>query len=379
MDTRNANFIAPPGKTRHVHGLDTLRAICTFWVVIVHSSHGHLPFPFFGNHLMRTVLYLFGAFFNGQAAVILFFVISGFCIHWPYAMGKRFVATEFLNQRLLRIGLPLIGALGFGWLVDIQRGSMHVPIDPFGDPLGVPIWSLWCEMIYYVCYPLINRLISRFGMQTLFVASILPSILVFFTTHQWNEKFFFHSGGICFWRTAVMGLPFWLGGGRLAENLRAMYRSEHILQIPHYTIWLYRVGIYFAQGVSSFLAQRFSIGIPLTLLLLMPLFFRWLEMEIRYFSTRPESGILERIGIFSYSIYLIHISIYKILQPLNEMPWPLAFRWFLSLGLILAGSWCFYRCVELPSHRLAKAAGGWLKRRAETGTFTQVPELASID
>jgi peptidoglycan/LPS O-acetylase OafA/YrhL len=39
--------------------------------------------------------------------VIVFFVISGFCIHYPYHKGKPVLLREFLVRRCLRIGIPL--------------------------------------------------------------------------------------------------------------------------------------------------------------------------------------------------------------------------------------------------------------------------------
>jgi peptidoglycan/LPS O-acetylase OafA/YrhL len=99
-------------------------------------------------------------------------------------------------------------------------------------------------------------------------------------------------------------------------------------------------------------------------------------MEIRYFSVRQEQRWLAWLGAMSYSIYLIHISIFELLRAANSQPWPLAFRWLLSISVILVCSWIFHRGVELPSHRFAKAVGARLRRRA---SVAPVPGLASVD
>jgi peptidoglycan/LPS O-acetylase OafA/YrhL len=348
-----------------------MRAVLALWVVINHHAYGALPDPSFENHLLSEATWLFDICFNGQAAVILFFILSGFCIHWPYSSGRSLPEAEFLTQRFLRIGVPLAAALGLGWLAGLRGQSVWTAPISF----GVPIWSLWCEIIYYIFYPFLYRLISRFGIKWAFAASLLPCLIVLFTMRQWSEPRFFNDGGICFWRSAIMGLPFWLSGVWLAVRGRATFSSGNSSRITSSKIGLYRVAVYFAQGVSCLLAYRFSIGCSLTLLLLMPLFVMWMQMEIRYFSSRQEPRLLAGLGAMSYSIYLIHLSIFALLLPLNEKLWPLPFRWLISIGSILACSWVFYRCVELPSHRLARAAGAWVRRRAESGRFWGVPVL----
>jgi peptidoglycan/LPS O-acetylase OafA/YrhL len=346
----------------HVRGLDTLRAVLALWVVVNHHAAGALDFPTAANHFVRFGIWLFEIFFNGQAAVILFFIVSGFCIHWPYAAGNPLSSDKFLARRLLRIGLPLAAALVLGWLVGLRTPFFAYTPSAF----GVPTWSLWCELMYYFLYPFLHRLILRVGIDWIFAIGFVPSLVVLLTAHLWNQPHFFDRGGVFFWRTAIMGLPFWLGGARLAANLQAAYSSGPISRISIPTIWLYRVAAYLGQGVSCLLAYRYSIGSPLTLFLLMPLFLIWMQMEIRYWSNCPESQILVWLGTMSYSIYLIHFSIFQIQRTLNQGHSPLAIRWLLSLGFILVCSWIFYRCIELPSHRLAKAAGALIKRRSET-------------
>ena len=63
--------------------------------------------------------------FTGSA-VMLFFVISGFCIHYPYAAGKR--ALQFKSyavRRLLRIYPAYLVTVGFCLLVEalLQRAG----------------------------------------------------------------------------------------------------------------------------------------------------------------------------------------------------------------------------------------------------------------
>ena len=73
-------------KSQRVAGLDSIRAICAFWVVM-----GHIGAPPLlegldeANPIAKVVAGIYGNLWSGPAAVIVFFVISGFCIHYPYA------------------------------------------------------------------------------------------------------------------------------------------------------------------------------------------------------------------------------------------------------------------------------------------------------
>ncbi|WP_394793241.1 acyltransferase family protein [Armatimonas sp.] len=66
-------------KVARLYGLDSLRFILALWVVFFHIGIS----PIFPKtkipHILTTTYYLA---FNGQAAVIIFFIISGLCIHF---------------------------------------------------------------------------------------------------------------------------------------------------------------------------------------------------------------------------------------------------------------------------------------------------------
>jgi len=343
----------------HVNGLDTVRAVLACWVVIHHSPFGKLPFPVSDHHSLRTAIWMFQVSFNGQAAVIAFFIVSGFCIHWPYATGKQMITSEFLVQRLLRIGIPLAVALILGWSFGVPSGSFWKEAVTF----GVPIWSLWCEMMYYLIYPVIYWLIRRRGVNVPLVLSFIPAAFALCSNHQWSKPFFYLNGGTCFWMTALMGLPFWLAGSWLAESVRTNRSGNGVVRNTKTRLWLCRLAMYWIQGLMAVLAFKFGIGLPLMLFLSLPFFVFWIRNEISYYSQNPEPPLVAWLGGISYSIYLVHVSFYIVLQTANVQPWPLLARWLLSVGVILFGSWMFYRIAELPSHRLAKIVGKRLRLR----------------
>ena len=348
-------------KVAHVNGLDAIRAVLALWVVVNHYAYGGLSFPRSDHPLIRTGLWLFEISFSGQAAVIIFFIISGFCIHWPYNAGKQLSAGEFLVNRGIRIGLPLCAALIVGLAAGLRPRSVLTDV----LLCGVPVWSLWCEIIYYILYPLLNRLISKWGVKSLFGMSLVPAIGIFVATGQWNKPQFFHHGGACFWKTAVLGLPFWMLGAWLAVSTyeAASERINCDRGVIQSRLWLTRGVVWVVQALGVVLAYRFSVGIPLTLFLSLPLFVFWLRQEMRHFSLHPEPAILVWLGRMSFSIYLIHLSVFLVIQPLNVKSWSIAGSWLLTTMAVLFCSWGFYYLVERPSHRLAKSAAAWMRRR----------------
>ena len=88
-----------------------------------------------------------------RKADLLFFVISGFCIHYPYRAPNTFVLLPFLARRYLRIGIPLAAAVLLAHPFQVNLAIFHNSI----------LWSLVAELIYYSLYPTLRRLKERFG------------------------------------------------------------------------------------------------------------------------------------------------------------------------------------------------------------------------
>src|ERR1700761_1676649 len=121
------------------YGVDSIRFILAFIVLLSHFDN------VYANSLKGAAssqLKLVGAFlanaFDGTSAVIAFFIISGFVIHYPGKNGINNV-LQFWIRRFLRILIPLA--------VIITIGSF------LNHPEKTVTWSLFCELIYYAIYP----------------------------------------------------------------------------------------------------------------------------------------------------------------------------------------------------------------------------------
>ena len=131
-------------RHEEVRGLDTLRFVAAAAVALGHGA----AFPL-GEWLGKGAAWqrlLIGAYdisFDGVAAVIVFFVVSGFCIHYGPATGAPFRTLPFWVRRGVRIAIPLLGAVGVADLLGpAAQGALEVVL-----------WSVYCELIYYALYP----------------------------------------------------------------------------------------------------------------------------------------------------------------------------------------------------------------------------------
>lgn len=128
-----------------IRGLDSIRIICALWVVM-----GHFGGPPITAGVDRTTTAgwlvggLYNNFWNGPAAVIVFFVISGFCIHYPFSKTLKIPSLAgYLSRRYFRIGIPLGTVL-------ILFPVLGFNLDKFNTNI---LWSLVAELFYYTFYP----------------------------------------------------------------------------------------------------------------------------------------------------------------------------------------------------------------------------------
>ena len=180
----------PSGRIR---GLDAIRFVCAFWVVMSHNSgigvlHQHVS----GSFLWRAMQGLWNLSFNGAAAVMVFFVISGFAIHYPFRHGETPAWGEYFWRRYIRIGVPVVVAVLLLWFAG--------PV-PTGLEKGV-LWSLYAEAIYYTLYPVLMIGRRRLGWRTLLALSAGAALLLILRNPHQKD---FHEQGIAL--TWVLGLP----------------------------------------------------------------------------------------------------------------------------------------------------------------------------
>jgi len=339
-------------KDRHrIRGLDSIRFLAALTVAVEHSQLPPLTTGFDPASLpARMVNGFYSGSISGPAAVIVFFVISGFCIHYPYA-NRPFNLLEFYSRRILRILLPLCAALLL----------MHRAGFPENDPdwlSGVPAWSLIAEVIYYLLYPILRLLRKRLSWLALFQISFGVAFLFAFTKPINNVNY-------PAWGDAgnwLIGLPCWLLGVLLAEREGHAPGAAASVAPSKTRLWLLRAAIVLLAAITHNLALQLVIGQHLTLNFFALAVYPWLVAEIAHFRRQPPWPVLEWAGQWSYSLYLIHPFGHYLAGRLNLPNFGYLADWLIHLSFILLLSYLFFRLIEAPSHYLARAASRVFRR-----------------
>ncbi len=169
--------------------LEALRGLAALYVVFHHG------FPS-GLSVGGIDVSLFFKF--GQEAVIIFFLMSGFVVHYSWSKSQYNFSTYFM-KRFLRIYLPLMfvfplsfllsslnsGSIVFEWemlilnilmLQDISSLKPGVIVSPVWG--NSPLWSLSYEWWFYMAYYPLVRYISEPKYRNLLVF-ILSAICAF--------------------------------------------------------------------------------------------------------------------------------------------------------------------------------------------------------
>jgi peptidoglycan/LPS O-acetylase OafA/YrhL len=323
--------------SKHIAGLDSIRFLMALIVLLSHLG----PVPLLLNNTGGVEWFINSALkviFNGPAAVIVFFVISGFCIHYPFRTGLPVSLGNFYKRRYLRVVLPMMVALLFAFV-------MRVPYAGFEESI---LWSLFCEEIYYAIYPLLLAGKKHFGASWDLVIGIsfLFSLLVVLINPAAGS---YASYGV--WLTWLMAFPCWLIGCKLAES------SDIVLtQMPasRSRIWAWRVAIWALSVLCLVLRFHSPIGFPWTLNIFSILVFFWLRSELAYLQKNSPLRLFEWAGTWSYSIYLMHIPLLACIAHVVPTSVNPVVIWVLELALALGGCYVFYLAIEKPSHTLAR-------------------------
>jgi peptidoglycan/LPS O-acetylase OafA/YrhL len=313
-----------------VKGLDQLRFIMAFIVVL-----GHGALPRFDNIVYRGII---GNAFVGIAAVMVFFILSGFVIHYPYAKGDRKIKiSEFYFKRLLRIIIPSV----------IAMIIYHYTLNLF---MGV-VWSLICEAVYYLLYPFVLKFIKRLDLIICLAFLFSYGSTILYSLYSEDNNLNFHRLGLI--GAWISGFPMWLLGVKLSE-VYVKFKDEE-LKISFSKITLIRIGIICLSSVASILRFHYGIAYGYTLPVFSLFAFYWLKKELIFYTDKEENKILAYGGTISFSIYLIHVLVMVFFTDILKIK---MLNLGNSLGLILVIlfiSWGFYMIVEKPSHRFSRS------------------------
>ncbi|MES2586878.1 MAG: acyltransferase family protein [Pseudomonadota bacterium] len=328
----------------HLNAIDAIRCLCALYVMI-----GHIQPPLTELPSALQVLLTLGVS-DGGWAVMIFFVISGLCIHLPYVSGKPFHTTGFLAARFCRIAIPLFCAGLLSWVLQANLDKI--------------LWSLYCEMIYYLMYPFLRLLFARIGVLRVLLFAIPLALLTALLPDHNQGNFFFFEGPVSWIATAVLGFPIWLLGCLLAQSV-ATKAQVQLLHVGALRAFIIILG--FGLPILSFLddvipsfPNLFLLNTKYSFLLFSPIIYWWLYAEIAQKHVGVFYRLLRPLGVGAYSIYLMHLLSIPmfIVAPINFNSY---LNWMAIIFIALLMSTLFYFLIEKPSHLLGRRFLGAVK------------------
>jgi peptidoglycan/LPS O-acetylase OafA/YrhL len=328
-----------------IEWIDELRGIAALSVALVHSMsvlwlgirglrHAHGA-----NRILDVAMAVISVPAHyGYAGVMLFFLLSGFVIHLPYAGGRRpFVFGPYFIRRFLRIYPPYLVALLISLAVAVALPSAYAfqfhlanmdathiakaffflqnyPHD--GGPkmqlagnqpaANLALWSLPVEMELYFAYPLLLLGLRRLGMTRLTIAVIAVSVLATFIDVMVAAPNGKSPNLANFQPTFLHYWAIWAAGAWLAERVRT-----NSLPAWHRT---YAIALIVVAMLSLIARPLLHLPYEVEDAFWGAVFFLvllWLggSAPKKIPALRP----LASVGLISYSLYLIHIPTFLVI------------------------------------------------------------------
>jgi peptidoglycan/LPS O-acetylase OafA/YrhL len=358
--------------TNHLEWIDVLRGFAAMWVIVYHSRVT-LWIGFYEVRNLAGTLSPFARFMAwlsipasfGGSAVMLFFVISGFCVHLPYAGGNRaLVVKNYSLRRAFRILPPYLFAVlltcVLEWLAFVLGGPSPTPLNQimrvctlvqnYGTHTAQlmtnpSLWSLPVEVELYGAYLAVYVLLKTTNIR---LTAAIVLILSGLASAAYVDGVELLDGNFLrFW-------GIWCAGALLATWLKQG-------GLPKFRLWNGLSLI--VAAVVAILAERrqWHVGILDYLWGLVYFHVLWLALlHPGVIHRLPDwcSKLFVGLGNISYSAYLIHFPFFafsgfllehflgkrpaNFLVPLlfSVLVWPLA--------------WVFWKFCELPFHRYSK-------------------------
>ena len=354
----------PARQKTHLAYVDGMRALAALYVVLNHSWLQAWPLHPYGDHPQGWLLKLTAWLDHGVFAVVVFIVISGFCLMLPVMKRDGTLgaggARNFFQRRARRILPPYYAALALSiflgaGLLAAQTHTLYDesrPITAWGVvahilliqnlhvgtlyQISSPFWSIAVECQIYLLFPLLLLLRRRMGnvavLGTTYIAGLTVGSLVDRTPFAGLSPmypFYFALGMfaaevICGKRTK---LYVWIGASAAVVFL-AFSLNPVLLNM----LWAHLLVA--ICGMCALIVCAQWPGNPLA----------------RLCAWRPVAWV----GSFSYSLYLVHFPVQQLIW--QDMVRPLGlskeatFAIMVTIGtaLIVLFSYLFYLVFERP-------------------------------
>jgi peptidoglycan/LPS O-acetylase OafA/YrhL len=283
------------------------------------------------------------SFSLGGLGVPMFFVLSGFLIHYTFSRSADQSTRTFWLRRFGRIYPPYLIALlvfaavkGFLWtrhgLNDLLNHAIFVHTFKNNQFFSInpSFWSLAHEFQFYLLYPLLVRVRRLIGMEALVCGFLALRLTLDVLTLQ--DRF----GGSLVFNMMLPKLYFeWILGMYVADRF---IQNQRAFALPPIVGWMC-VGIAFICAGQGWFELLKVPALALATAI-------WID---RIVHLKHEPGRLDRVlaplGVISYSLYLWHQPIVnELCQRVVKSP-PGLELWGLPILTAIAATVCAVTCI----------------------------------
>jgi peptidoglycan/LPS O-acetylase OafA/YrhL len=363
LEGARATSLVPAPKTQRLDYIDGLRALAALWVVLHHARETANPERTLQLPIIGPIL---ASISFGQAAVMLFLVLSGFCLYFPLARKNPTAPVlglsypKYLLRRAKRIAppclwaalfcLPLatlpfflvgrwsdVGPVGFG-AIATHLLFIHNLFPEYATKIDYPMWSVGLEWQLYLIFPFLVWAFRKSNGFLVTAAALVIAAIIRGTYRHLPTGLgaFLHDGPFSYLEVFAAGMvaaaltargrrvaPDWLLGCVLAAGLLL---------------------VRFGSG-NGLLHDLETTAAAVSVLLL--------AVHSKVVNRVLSTPVLVKLGVFSYSIYLVHAPLLHLfwlaLRPLALSPdVTFALLAFGSMPLILVVSYGFHCVFERP-------------------------------
>lgn len=322
--------------------INGLRGFAIVWVIYYHiSEHIHLTQSgWLASEVFGVKVFPYTFLSNGRIGVYLFFVLSGFVLYLPYAMGKRRMESKedalgFYKRRASRL-LPLYYIFFlimfvftyfvygirtnpefFRYVFLMLTVTFNFTVDMFSPKYNTDLWSIGVEVWFSLLFPLFILLARRAGVARAFIFTAVAAFLV-----RWgllNRLFysFTHDAAVqLFLDRLKIGLPGHMDDFVLGMLICHLYVNRESARMRVYPLLYAAAGLFFLLiGCNLLDYQTLNIPVPFDytpyIANLLQAGFFLLIISALSFKGRPLKAVVSNrpvqvLGMMSYSLYVWH-------------------------------------------------------------------------
>ncbi len=343
-----------------IPSLNGIRALAVILVLISHAGFGHVVpggfgvtvFFFLSGYLITTLL--LKEFLNKN-----YLDIKNFYIRRFLRLTPPLLITLIITYLAVFLGLSDGGATFYGFMAQLFYFANYFGIyfqQANSIPAGTGVfWSLAVEEHFYFVYPLLLSLLLRIKNQSGLVLSLL-SICLIILAWRLNlvlEEGFFEERIYYATDTRIDSILFGCVLAVAFNPVRFKGNNDE-LRLKHWLAIILAIVVLIFTFLYRDIIFRQTLRYTLQGLALMPLFYLAISRYKHWIFSFLSTSLMQKIGIYSYSIYLIHFFVINFLMKATNheiMPFYLLVS---SMSISTLYAFLVHRYIERYFYKIRK-------------------------